>query len=240
MSETPFQTFIDLITFDQKILANEKNITLLKKEIADLHYKEKQVTSQLEQTKFNATNARKEVDRLELEMKTLDSSEREKKQRLENYTDYKQYQSLKSEIDQLKRKQAENEEILVGAWNQLEATQKAYESLKLIHAQSMQELEQSIQKKEQEIKEIEQDLKEKNSERVEKEKLVPSEWIAKYVMMRSRVADPVVPVLNGNCSACVYGVTEDDLISLRRKKLLQCKGCFRLLYSQEFEKEITK
>jgi predicted nucleic acid-binding Zn-ribbon protein len=240
MSETPFQTFIDLISFDQKMLANEKAIAVLKKEIVDLHYKEKQVASGLEHAKSNTINARKAVDKLELEMKTLDAHEREKKQRLENSTDYKQYQSLKSEIDQLKRKQTENEEILIGAWNQLEATQRELESIKQIHAQSTQELEQLLHKKEQEIKDIEQDLVIKKAERVEKEKLVPAEWIEKYVMMRARVSDPVVPVINGNCSACVYGVTEEDLISLRRKKLLQCKGCFRLLYAQEFEKEIAK
>lgn len=240
MSETPFQTFIDLISFDQKIITNERSIVALKNEIADLQFKEKQITAKLEQAKLTAIKARKEVDKLELEMKTLDNTEREKKQRIENATDYKQYQSLKSEIDHLKSKQAEYEEILIGAWNQHEATQKEYEATKQLHDQSIQELKQSITTKEQSIKNLEQELHLQRSERIEKEKLVPAEWIEKYVMMRTRVSDPVVPVINGNCSACVYGVTEDDLISLRRKKLLQCKSCFRLLYSQEFEKEVTK
>ena len=53
-------------------------------------------------------------------------------------------------------------------------------------------------------------------------------------MMRERVSDPVVPILQGGCSACFYKTPEQDLILLKRNKLLQCKNCYRFLF---FEKE---
>ncbi len=66
-----------------------------------------------------------------------------------------------------------------------------------------------------------------------KETGVPNEWLEKYSHMRLRVIDPVVPVMFGGWSACSYAVTEQELVRLKRKALIQCKGCFRLLYMQE-------
>lgn len=233
MSETPFQTFIELINFDQAILAAENAVKKLKLEIVAFEKQASQLQTKLEQAKSAAHDARKEVDKLELEMKAFDAAEREKKNRLENSTDYKNYQALKNEIETLKRKQHEYEDVVLNAWNVLEAAQKEFERVKQEHAVGSKELHEAIAKKQEEIAKLEADLVQRKHERIEKEKPVPQEWLEKYALMRARVSDPVVPVLQGACSACVYSVTEQDLLSLRHRKLLQCKGCFRLLYSPE-------
>src|SRR5581483_3555970 len=115
MSETPFQKFIELINFDQSILAIEKSIESLKQENIDLKKQEQILADRLEKIKTHAADARKKVDSVELDIKELDLNERSKKERLENATDYKQYQSLKTEIDHLKSKQVKLEENLLEA-----------------------------------------------------------------------------------------------------------------------------
>ena len=70
-------------------------------------------------------------------------------------------------------------------------------------------------------------------QRKQKEGLVPHEWLEKYEMMRSRVADPVVQVTQNSCGACYQMLTNQDLVRARHGALMQCKKCFRLLYIPE-------
>jgi predicted nucleic acid-binding Zn-ribbon protein len=237
MSETPFQAFIDLIQFDQASLSIEQAIKALQQEIETLKKQEIESNHKFDEVKQKVHDARKEVDELELEMKELDQAEKNKKERLETATDYKQYQSFKNEIEALKRKQHEYEEVLLNAWNRLENAQKEFEIIKKDHANKIDMLSKEIEKKMQVISGLQTDINERSEQRIIKEKIVPQEWLEKYAMMRSKVSNPVVPVINGSCSACFYKVTEQDLIQLRRRKLLQCKGCYRFLYSPEYEKE---
>ena len=73
-----------------------------------------------------------------------------------------------------------------------------------------------------------------------KEIMVPSEWLDKYMHMRMRVSDPVVPIMRRGCSACFYTIPDHEMLRLQRRALVQCKGCFRLLYMQEAMEEVKE
>lgn len=237
VNEHPFQAFIDLITLDQEIVSIEQTLLKIDNEIAALIKLENDAQIHLDIQKKKVHDARKVVDAQELELKALDAQEKQKKERLDNATDHKQYQSLSKEIDALKLKQHTNEELLMQAWNVLEASQKECELVEKEQPQKIAALQKTIEQKNDEIAALEVQLEQKNAERPAKEKIVPAEWLEKYAVMRSRVSDPVVSVQRGACSACFASLTEQDLLSVRRRKLLQCKTCYRLLYSQELDKE---
>ena len=59
---------------------------------------------------------------------------------------------------------------------------------------------------------------------------IPEEWLEKYSIMRTRVPNPIVSVKNGSCSACFHALTQQDMLNLQRRKLLQCRDCYRFLY----------
>lgn len=88
----------------------------------------------------------------------------------------------------------------------------------------------SIAQKDEHIARLLNELAERHTMRKPLEKGVPEEWLERYAMMRSRVSDPVVPVKDGLCSACFHQILAQDMILLRRNKLLQCKECYRFLY----------
>lgn len=233
----PFQSFIDLITLDQEIVGIEQALLAIDMAIAALIKEEQAEQTRLDEQKKKMHDARKIVDNQELELKAFDTQEKQKKERLDNATDHKQYQSLKTEIDALKLKQHTNEELLMQSWNVLEVARHAFELLEKEQPAKIAVIKDGIEQKNNEITTLEAQLEQKNNERIEREKLVPAEWLEKYAVMRSRVTDPVVPVKQGACSACYYPLIEQDLILVRRRKLLQCKSCYRLLYSQDLEKE---
>jgi uncharacterized protein len=230
MSEHPFQAFIDLISFDQKTVETEVTIQQLQEEIGRYKTEIALFNDQLDTYKQAAYDLRKEVDGHELYMKEADHQEALAKKRLETVANQKEYQSIRKEIENLKNKQFGFEEIILETWNKLEVAQRAYEEKKKEYAGKIGELQKIIQDKELRIEQMHAEVVERHKIRQTKEHGIPAEWLERYAMMRLRVNNPVVPVINGLCSACFFHVSPQDMVLLRRHKLIQCKDCYRFLY----------
>lgn len=233
MTETPFEQFIALVQVDQKINALNAQIAAHRQKIADLQKESQSIAQAHEKVQERYEQIRKEVDAKELEMKILDQQESEKKIKLDNVSNHKEYQSLKAEIDQLRQSQHNLEESLIAIWNQLENAKKEGDASTVSLQEHEVKIKQQIEQHENQIKEISVQVEQLMQDRVAKDQKLPEEWLQKYAIMRAKVSDPVVPVLNGNCSACFYNVSAQDMQELRRRKLVQCKDCYRLLYLQE-------
>ncbi|GAI90095.1 unnamed protein product, partial [marine sediment metagenome] len=48
----------------------------------------------------------------------------------------------------------------------------------------------------------------------------------------------VVPVQHDSCGACSYSIPQQDLLRMRRRAVVQCKGCFRLLYMKDVMEQV--
>jgi predicted nucleic acid-binding Zn-ribbon protein len=135
--------------------------------------------------------------------------------------------------------QVDQEQAVLDAWNQLENAQAAenkkkndsVEQLKIIH-----ELRAQLEEK---IAQLRADVASFMVQRVEKESLVPAEWLEKYTMMRARVSDPVVEILHQSCGACSQMITSQDFVRAKRGALIQCQKCYRLLYAPEIMEKHT-
>jgi len=237
MSENnPFSLFIDLINFDQELHAQQLNIKKHEQEVSQLEKQKEQLEVELHAAQRVLHNAKKQVDEKELEMKELEASEADKKRRMDTVSSHKEYQSLKHEIEIISSRQLALEDVLVAAWNQLEIAQATFKTQEQVHQEKVQNTESRIAKIKIEIERLNQDLVEKQKARSAKETLVPEEWLEKYRNMSSRVADPVVPVVDGSCTSCFHQLTGQDLIMINRRKLLQCRGCYRFLYSESMSR----
>jgi predicted nucleic acid-binding Zn-ribbon protein len=233
MSDHLFLQFINLVSFDQKIhsLENEKAVIIDK--IASIKKQKQEYENALHDMKERVFVLKKKVDEQELEMKVLDQKEKEKKQRLEHLSDYKEYQAIKAEVEAIQSMQVEQEKVVLDAWHQLENTQtnlqkKTMESS--VQLQQLQEQEESLEKK---STHIHNEIDHLIGQRIDKESKVPAEWLAKYVMMRARVADPVVEIFHQTCGACSQMITSQEMVRARHGAIVQCQKCFRLLYAPE-------
>lgn len=230
MNETPFEQFIALVQVDQKINALNSSIQSFEKKNKENKQLEESHQQSLEKVKDKLHDMKKEVDSKELEMKILDQQEADKKNKLDHVSNHKEYQLIKAEIDILKQGQHNLEEDLMTAWNQLENAKKESEIAQKTFQEQSLSLQQESNKNLQEIEKLKEEIKILIDERLHKEKGLPEEWLEKYAIMRARVNDPVVPVFDGNCSACFYKISVQDMQFLKHRKLIQCKDCFRLLY----------
>jgi uncharacterized protein len=227
---SPFQTFIALIKFDQETLATHQKLEKLNKIIQEQEIKQKDLLSSLEKAKSTLHNFQKEVHLQELRMKELSEKEKSKKKLLDDTSNQKEYSALKREIDSLKRLQHNFEKELVDSWNKLETAKKEHENIEKDLDLKISEINSTIEKATKDLKETKQLIEQYNKDRLDKEKGVPDEWLQKYNVMHLQVTNPVVPLVGQSCSACFQELTKQDFLDINKNKMMQCKGCFRLLY----------
>jgi predicted nucleic acid-binding Zn-ribbon protein len=228
-----FGAFIDLVNFDQKVRHYKEDIEAARSQIFSLEKEKVEAEISFLAIKSNLISKRKNVDELELTVKELGVVEQEKKKVLEVTSDFKEYKLLKSEIDYINENQQLQEQELIQAWDLLERVGQDYQEKERIYKEKILALDQVIAQKQEQGVQLENDLAEYQKGRLVKEQLVPAVWLEKYAVMQARVADPVVPIERGFCSSCFYLVTHVDMQGARHGGLVQCKGCFRLLYLPE-------
>lgn len=240
MSDNPFLRFIDLVSFDQKLQSLENNIVVVNSEIDLLKTQEDAFIYDLEEHHKRVNQLKKRVDEQELEMKSLDQKEKQKKELLDRLSDYKEYQGIKAEVETIQRLQVDQEQSVLDAWNQLENAQAAENKKKIDGIEKLKLIHESRAQLEDKIAQLRADVANFMVKRAEKESIVPAEWLEKYTMMRSRVSDPVVEIFHQSCGACSQMITSQDFVRAKRGALIQCQKCYRLLYAPEImEKHIS-
>lgn len=239
MSEqNPFNRFIDLINFDQKLHVHDIAIQQHQQKIEQLEERKAEIDTHFSSVRQQLHDAQKLVDEKELEMKDLEAQESDKKAAMDRVSNQKEYQSIKHELELIASKQLALEEVLVDAWNQLETTRKRVSESEKEYQSALQKIDEEIAKEKEALGNVRNVLQRESELRAEKESLVPEEWLEKYGRMRSQVEDPVVQVVDGSCSSCFHPVTGQDLILLNRNKLLQCKACYRFLYNKNLAQQV--
>lgn len=240
MSQQPFTAFIHLISLDQDIRTIQNKITALNADTDQFLHQKNEFMDRIAKFKQHVHELKKVVHAHELTINELDAEEKKKKKLLDQVQDNREYTLLKKEIERLKQSQHETEAELMGAYNKLEIAQKELSEQETSYDAKIAELHEKIATQQENRNQLQTELESKTKERPEKEAYVPQEWLEKYTHMRSRVNDPVVPVMRGGCSACFYTVPDHEMMRLRRKALVQCKGCFRLLFLEEAMQEEQK
>lgn len=240
MSNDPFQSFLDLIEFDQTILSLRNEYSGIEESLDTIARQEMQLNDELAREKNEVQEAQFGVDEKELEMKVLDDLERDKKRKLDHVSSPREYQVLTSEINTLKKQQHDLEETVLSAWHNLESAKRAFQDLNKNIEEKKAALADSKNNLLQQSQTVKLNLENRERERSSYLSAVPEEWLEKYRAMRERVSDPVVPVQYDSCSACFSTILEKDLALLRKRALLQCKTCFRFLYLPEARKQAAE
>ena len=232
MNEFPFEKFIKLVAFDQATNKLDRELVHFENESIKTQQEINAAKAELDLFKQRFVASKKEVDNKELSMKEFDVKQKEKQRQLERISNSREYQSLAHKIETIKKVQHDYEEGLLSSWHTLEAVTRDYMQKKEEIDNRCQELEKLLEDYSKQKEIIKNTLEEHQTDRSTLEIGIPEEWLEKYAVMRKAVANPVVPVLNGACSACFYTIPQQDIIRLRKHAMLQCKDCYRFLYTE--------
>jgi predicted nucleic acid-binding Zn-ribbon protein len=233
MTTFPLDIFLKLVDLDQVIVRTDRSIQSLREEIQRVESEAKLLSEYVGKAHDLERESRKAVDRVELQMKELDASYERKTRQLENASNQKEYSASKHEVDSIKKQQHDLETELLQVWKAYEQSQAQYQQKKEEVASKQLTFDSIIQEKMQKIDALEQERVALMANRPAALEGIPAEWLQTYAMMQSRVDNPVVPVENELCSACFYSILRQDMIDLGKRKMLQCRDCFRFLYLPE-------
>ncbi len=230
MEITPFSRFIALIQFDQSHGSLEKELEIATTLLDTIQDQLAEYEREYEKERTFVQSLRKEVDVQELEMRSLDEKEKISRERSALASSTREYQSFKKECDQFKQQQHEHEEVLLEAWSVFEQAQKFFEAKSAAYKEKKAALQQEIDIQEEKKQAVLTALVDHEEARKAYLVNLPTEWLEKYNRMRNVVSNPVVALVAGTCGGCSYMLTQQVIMALEQNKLIQCSGCFRLMY----------
>mgnify|MGYP000246322635 CR=1 FL=1 len=230
MTQDIFKKFIQLIEFDQSIQVIEKELERLvvAHEVTQktMHH----LLQDYDKEKIDLRDLQKQVDQEELMMRTYDEKEKAARLRLDAALNPKEYQALKKEHDSCKSMQYDHEQVLMNAWNAYESKKKQLVIIEQNFLATTKKSQLESVEQEEKIQAHKAHIAKLVNERESYVNDVPEEWIAKYLRMRSTVKNPVVGVVSGTCGGCSYMLSNQLLLALTQNRVMQCTGCYRLLY----------
>jgi predicted nucleic acid-binding Zn-ribbon protein len=233
---TPFQKLLALVALDAAIASKRAERDTVQREVDKTYYELDELAKLKDQHLQAVHDARKAVDGIELEMKSLQQQEAKKKKLIDVANNLKEFNSAKAELAVVQEELVSQEEALLKAWNTLEAAQKTVTAFEATYQARHDEVQQKVSEQSTKIAAFEAEILAIEAERLARQAEVPAEWLSQYNTMHASVADPVVPITDDSCSAC-FSPTPSQLAGrIKKGAILPCKGCFRLLYDPAFHK----
>ena len=228
-----------------------KDVVDCDKKITGLVEDIKNITKTLDQDRVKLTNyqvnldasnkalfmMQKNVQLQEFDSKELKSLEDRKRKQLDNAKGQKEYKGLEREIERVQDQRTQIEELVVKQWYEVDRLKAEVKNLSDNQKTYQAQLTKDIENKEASLKQLETKHLEFKQERSLTIVKLPAEWISKYERMKESVADPIVPVVNDNCSSCYYSILHQDLSKLRKAQVLICRSCYRFLYYDTVEEK---
>lgn len=238
MNQEYSHQLIQLVQYDQETNELMQKLAQYENEVVQFQQEIKEGMQQGEKIQAELRADKKAVDSYELSIRESEAKEGAEKELLDRVRNQKEFKSVRAELDVIIQKRLNDEESLVAAWNRYENAEKKVKEFERDWSRRKEEFETEIEKRQNQLSELKTVLQKRDVERKALTAKVDSEWLEKYESMRLRVPNPLVLLDDGGCSACFYPVSNQDRRSIQSGKLLQCKGCYRFLYSMPVHEEL--
>jgi predicted nucleic acid-binding Zn-ribbon protein len=231
MSTDPFYSFLALVTQDAHAVATRKKIAQLSQKKQIFHDTLKKLQDNLAQAQAKAHSAKKNLDAQELDIKVLKDRQRSLKNKLESASSPKEYFSLETELKSIALDIDTQENKLFELFENFETLEKNMGEIDFQVVTARAQVMQEVADIDQQINQLQQQVHDYMQSYEELKPLVNPEMLEKFLIMKQSLENPVVPVDKSACSACGHAINVQDLVSMRKHKLIACQNCFRFLYS---------
>lgn len=193
----------------------------------------KDLRQRLAESEDAAARIRAECTTNEYEGKKADTLLQKKQKQLQNLQDSREFFSLTTEINAIKKSAYAYDERAFFLWDALE---KAEENVRLIQIEKESTepvIEQELRLSQRRVADLEEEIASLSKKRAMQALLVDPEFYARYEQLRNSIGSGAVPVRKESCSACFYPLSQQDKKALAAGKLIVCPDCYRFVYSAE-------
>lgn len=189
--------------------------------------------------KNNFSSICKAFDLCELEAKTIQENEAERKALLESETKETVRKAIFSELKSLENLRLDLEYRLESLWAEKEKTQRNLSMIKEDGGRRLSELESELAELVEEQNKFLAQLPALELENKNFLNTLRPEWRERLESMSEQSnLNLIAAVNNGLCGACFYPISSRDIGELLKSSqdIIECKSCFRLLYFEPKEK----
>ena len=172
----------------------------------------------------------KQIHQEELVVSDLKAQDEHKKVILEKSRNPREYSALEKELEVVERDIDRRENILISLFDKQSEAQQVLEESKSKHVAAQKKITDLLASKKDEIAAYEDSIAEKEAAWEVLFSGVPEELGKVYREIRSRIPDPVVPIISGSCSCCFSSLLPTDVRALTKKSIIRCSGCYRFLF----------
>ncbi len=240
MNDHPLSRFITFVKHDQDICRIEREIVAIGLLIQQLTDEQVAIQKSIEKAASAMLSARKDVDLQEFEMNSLEERSKALRMKLETALSSKEAFSLNKELDLVGHGQEVQEVKVLNAWRILDKSKSDMESVKRRAATEQENVQGKLAEQQAMLERVNLELASLSLWRDREVNLIPEEWRTQYKRMREFMPNPVVPAVNGYCGACSYPITAQDIVRIGKLALIECKSCFRFIFSSERLATISK
>ncbi len=222
--------FIELVELDQRLA----NLTQQREEGAVQKVKLAQEIMEIDQEIDRADQAardtQKKIHERELELKIVDRDLARTQEKLLTAKSQKELNSFEHEKADLERKRILFDEQVLVLFEELEHAQaraaKVRRNAPALRHEAQQELDELLVQ----LDRLAVSCETCGGRRNDLALRVPDELMDRYVAMKTKVPNPVVPIVKDSCSGCFYPLSPIELSNARHGQLVTCKSCYRNLY----------
>lgn len=233
MNRGVFDQFIKLVELDEELYQSIIDKANLVHEIELLELEIENIQININKSYQNILHLKKESNALELEINSLNSEYANKKNKINNASNTKEYYYLEQEIQNLTVKSENAETELFNIWNNLDIAQENYNNLLKKSEEKKKPILEDIKNFHRRVEYLINNINQLNKKRPELTSLVDPEILEQYNLMKESVHNPAVKVVNKSCYACFYLLTQQDYYQVSQNNLPRCRNCFRFLYLKD-------
>lgn len=178
------------------------------------------------------TGLQEERRSLEKEIEEVERNIRKSNEKLSNIKSNKEYGAALQEIEDLQKKKAGLEDMLIQRMEELDEVSRRCEVNKEKLEALRKKLEEDKKEVQSELKELEIKLKEAEADREKVTRKVDPELLSYYNLVRQRLGTQAVsPVVGGVCQTCHMGIPPQKFNELMKcLELESCPHCNRIIY----------
>jgi predicted nucleic acid-binding Zn-ribbon protein len=214
----------------QKLVSQIQQYEHIKQELIT---KKNDLNNTLLQASAHKNQLIKNVAVIELDLKVTDEHYKKIDTKLEHTSSAKEYQSLHAEKETLRAKRVKLDEQLLDAWTVRDEYEVSFAQIKKESEEEIIKLDQNLESINAQITTARSQVNHAQELVAKKYTLIPEQLAEEYKRMRASIDNPVVPIIDNACGGCSSYLTTQDLAALHAKRIINCKYCFRFLYTPD-------
>ena len=232
MTHIPTESLKAIAHSDAHLAATAKQLTDSQQLCISFTEQIKELNAKNQDFSHQISEKKKNLHELEVTVQALRDEINRKHAATHTVTTQKQQHALEHELKVLEEELEAVSDEQVDILYALEDVSKQYDAFVPTMHTTRQQLEQQLVTTQAHCVALQEELVTGKARHLELEAALPGEWQTRYLAMKKKLSDPIVPVRNDACGGCYYPLQPNVLVKTRHGEIISCTICNRMVFAE--------